>query len=458
MQQKYASFRDPSGYVFETNDGIFRCINECYKDDWDKIVSTQLLEEAVQKHLVIPFHEVEHALAWKALKTEKIPFISYPYEWSFSQLKQAALLTLELLVLGLKHDMILKDASAYNIQFVGTKPVFIDLLSFERWKENSPWKAYKQFCQHFLSPLALMSYVDFRFYELSKLFIDGIELDLASKLLPWRTYLCPGIFLHIHMHAKMQKKYADTRMSAKKVSDSRLSKQAILNLADSLRATILSLPAPNTKTVWGDYYQDTNYTSLATEEKKAILELWVSKIPDRNVAIDLGANTGKYSEILSRYYQTVLAVDIDPIAVEKHVTELEGNQSAILPLVLNVASPSPAIGWACQERDAFHARVQSNCVVALALIHHLFFTEGIPFDKIAFYFSSLLQEDGVLILEFVGLEDSQVQRLVAARIGEDFDRYSSENMKKGFSSCFQVIESHDIAESHRTLYMMRKAK
>ncbi len=198
-----ASFRDPSGFLFSRNGALYRQINRVYADDYDHLISSGLYDQLVKSGLLIPHREVSEKpvypeLAVKVIQPELVPFISYPYEWSFSQLKDAALATLAIQKRSIKAGMSLKDASAYNIQFINGKPTLIDTLSFEIYKEGKPWDAYRQFCQHFLAPLALMARVDVRLGQLLRVFIDGIPLDLASRLLPastrakfWFTYPYP---------------------------------------------------------------------------------------------------------------------------------------------------------------------------------------------------------------------------------------------------------------------------
>ena len=208
------SFRDPSGFVFDKNGTLLRQINGCYRQDFEALQQSGLLQSLHKSSDLISHEEVgiENAAsseAYRVIKPERIPFVSYPYEWSFSQLKDAALLTLTIQLKSLEYCLSLKDASAYNIQFMNGKPIFIDTLSFERHVEGTPWVAYGQFCQHFLAPLALMSHVDVRLGQLLRVHLDGIPLDLASRLLPFSTLFRPGIFFHLHLHSKSQQKYAN---------------------------------------------------------------------------------------------------------------------------------------------------------------------------------------------------------------------------------------------------------
>ena len=181
-----SSFRDPSGFLFYRDGELYRQINASYKEDYDRFVRSGLYEKLVSGKLLVTHEEINISAekpetVYKIIKPEKIPFISYPFEWSFSQLKEAALLTLEIEKIALNYGMTLKDANAYNIQFLRGRPIFIDTLSFEKYEEGKPWIAYHQFCKHFLSPISLMKYTDIRLGQLNRIFIDGIPLDLTDS-------------------------------------------------------------------------------------------------------------------------------------------------------------------------------------------------------------------------------------------------------------------------------------
>ena len=237
-----ASFRDPSGFMFRREGVLYRQVNTHYQKQYDQLIASGLLSDLIKSGLVVQSAEVDvepsiPELSYKILQPEELPFISYPYEWSFSQYKDAALATLAIVKKALEKGFSLKDASAYNIQFHGYRPTLIDTLSFEPYKEGEPWVAYRQFCQHFLGPLALMANTDIRLSQLLRIYIDGIPLDLASKLLPGSTRLNLGLNLHIHVHAAAQTRYADDN-TAKAQNKGQVSKNAFAGLIDSLESTI----------------------------------------------------------------------------------------------------------------------------------------------------------------------------------------------------------------------------
>lgn len=458
MQQVAGSFRDSSGYVFVSHEGVFRTINQCYSQEWSHVVSSGLIQAAIEQGQIIPFEECPAIQSsWKTLRVERFPFISYPYEWCFSQLKDAALLTLSLQKKALEHDCVLKDASAFNIQFRAASPVFIDILSFERWRDGMPWQAYRQFCSHFLAPLALMSRCGISNGRLSQLWIDGVPLETVCAFLPWRARLTPGLLMHLYLHASMQARHADGRAAAKKIEGMRMSKQGIFSVADSLEKTVSRLQLPKGKTEWSDYYQDTNYSEQGTQSKAGTVARW-AKENAGNIALDLGANTGLFSREMAPYFSTIIAADYDPLAVEEHYKKLRGTGSNIMPLVLDLANPSPGLGWACTERESFAQRVRADFLTALALCHHLVITAGIPLDRVASYFASLLQPGGAAVVEFVPKGDSQVQRLLAAR--EDvFPDYTLDGLRKAFiSQGFLEEATESVSQSLRTLHLFRLIK
>jgi hypothetical protein len=448
------SFRDPSGSLFYRNGFLYRQVNTVYKDNYDFLNNSGLYKALLDDELLVSHEEVdiegaEPDKAYKILKVELIPFISYPHEWCFSQLKDAALTTLKIQKTALNYTMTLKDSSAYNIQFRKCKPIFIDTLSFEKYNEGEPWVAYRQFCQHFLAPLALMSYKDIRLNQLFRIFIDGIPLDLASSLLPMRTHLRFSLLSHIHIHAKSQDYFAD---KAVKKSGHKMSRLSFLGLIDSLESIVKSMKWEAKGTEWSDYYQDTNYTSNGFEHKKQIVSEYLDKTKP-NTVWDLGANVGIFSHIATDRGIQTLSFDIDPAAVEKNYLRcVSKNETTILPLLVDLTNPSPAIGWENEERMSLFERGPADTVFALALIHHLAISNNLPLNKIAKFFNSFCRS---LIIEFIPKDDSQVKRLLTNR--EDiFPYYSEKNFEYEFKKYFKILDSERIKDSERTMYLMEK--
>jgi hypothetical protein len=449
-----ASFRDPSGFLFQQDGVIYRQVNLVYKDDYDHLMNSGLYQALIDDNFLIPHEEVGieppvPELAYKIIKPEPIPFISYPYEWCFSQLRDAALTTLKIQRKALEFGMTLRDSSAYNIQFKNGQPIFIDTLSFGKYRKGQPWVAYRQFCQHFLAPLALMSYKDIRLSQLLHVYIDGLPLDLTSCLLPWRTHLRFSLLSHIHLHARSQKHFADRPID---VGQHRMSRYAFLGILNSLESTVKRLKWQPKGTEWADYYQDTNYSPQAFEHKKTIVDGFLDKVRTSTVW-DLGANVGVFSRLASDRGIPTVSFDVDPAAVEKNYLDcVASGDTSILPLVIDLTNPSPGIGWENKERMSLKERGPADAVLALALVHHLAVSNNVPLSRIAGFFSDICHW---LIIEFVPKTDSQVQRLLATR--EDiFPSYTRQAFEQEFSRYFTIDDSADIWESQRTLYLMRR--
>jgi ribosomal protein L11 methylase PrmA len=462
MRPLPSSFRDPSGFVFSHEGQVYRQINKRFSREYESCVESGLYEALISKGLMVSHEEVTEggpvgsAGCYKIIRPEQILFITYPYEWSFSQLKSAAMLTLKVQAEALKRGFVLKDASAFNVQFVNSSPVFIDTLSFEPYVEGQPWVAYKQFCQHFLAPLALMAHTDIQLSRLAVSYIDGIPLPLVSKLLPIKTRLSYSLAVHIHFHSRMQQSYSDSASKSNKGSDAgtSVSKTGIRALTESLAKAVDKLQWKLPRTEWGNYYCETNYSDDAGKQKRELVTQFLEAIPGKlSVIQDIGANNGEFSRIAANYADLVVSQDIDPVAVELNYRERRLNGPAnVLPMVQDLSAPSPAIGWANDERDSFIERSQCDALLFLALIHHIAISNNVPLEKIAILLASLTDW---LVIEFVPKSDSQVLRLLATR--EDvFPSYNREGFETAFSQLFSVEKVSDIQGTERTLYLLRR--
>lgn len=455
-QKLSSSFRDPDGFLFYLNENLYRQVNQTYRADYEHLMSSGLYASLAESGKLVTHSEVatpngyspNPEQAYKIIQPQKVPFISYPYEWSFGQLKDAALLTLNIQKHALESGMTLKDCSAYNVQFLDGKPVFIDTLSFEMYQEGSPWIPYKQFCQHFLAPLALMSMTDIRLSQWSRIYIDGIPLDLASKLLPIRSKLNFALLAHIHFHANTQKQYED---KPQRTSEQKVSKFALLGLIDNLESCIKNMTWLPKGTEWGDYYSNTNYTDDAFQKKRDLVSSFIDILKPTELW-DLGANLGEFSRVGSEKGIFTVAFDIDPAAVEKNYRLIHKNgDKQLLPLVLDLTNPSPGIGWGNKERSSIDGRGPVDTVMALALIHHLAISNNLPLEKIAEWFRGLSRS---LIIEFVPKSDSQVKKLLATR-KDIFPQYNQQDFEQAFSQYFEIVAAEPIQNSERTLYAMR---
>jgi hypothetical protein len=327
------------------------------------------------------------------------------------------------------------------------RATLIDTLSFEIYKEGQPWVAYRQFCQHFLAPLALMALRDVRLNQLLRVYIDGVPLDLASELLPAKTRFNFGLLTHIHLHAGAQKRYAGAEVKSRAAT---MSKQAMTGLIDSLDSTVRKLEWKPGGTEWGNYYDITNYSDAAFEHKQQLVREWSATVKP-SLVWDLGANNGVFSRLAGESGAFVVSSDIDPAAVEQNYRRTKSEKSEnLLPLLLDLTNPSPSIGWANQERDSFVARGPADMVLALALIHHLAISNNVPLPQLADFFASAGKW---LVIEFVPKSDSQVQKLLISR--EDiFPQYTRPGFEEAFRGRFKICETVSVRESERVLYLM----
>jgi len=447
------SFRDPSGHVFVKDGVVYRAINPSYRPDYERLLDSGLYRALTDAGLMISHEEVlpEGPVSqggYKTIKPERVRFISYPYEWCFSQLKDAALATLLIQKTALEHDLCLKDCSAYNIQFHEGRPVLIDTLSFERYREGQPWSAYRQFCQHFLAPLAVMAMTDPRLNQLLRIHIDGLPLDLASALLPLRSRLSLSILLHLHLHARSQVRYADRTV---KGSSRSMPRVALQGLVDSLESAVAGISWKLPRTTWSDYYGNTNYSAEAFAHKAATVGDFLDRLAPTTVW-DLGANDGTFSRIASGKGAYTVSFDLDQVAVEKNYRSVrEAGERHLLPLLLDLSNPSPALGWAHTERLSLAERGPADAALALGLVHHLAIGNNLPLAAVAAFFRQIAT---ALIVEFVPKTDSQTQRLLRNR--EDvFPDYNQEGFEAAFRGHFRIESAVRLEDSERTLYAMR---
>ena len=448
------SFRDPSGFLFRSNGALYRTVKTCYKDHYDHLMNSGLYEALLTEGLLIPHAETPTKLddsedTYKSIRPEYVSFISYPYEWSFSQLKDAALTTLKIQRMALNYGMTLKDASAYNIQFKYGSPLLIDTLSFTHYYPGEAWVAYRQFCQHFLAPLALMCHKDHRLCQLLRVYIDGIPLDLASSLLPFRTRLQFSLLAHIHLHAKSQLHHAN---KAQPIRNGTLSQKSLLGMIENLEAGIQALTLQNSNSEWTNYYQDNSYSQEGIEEKERLVESFLDDIDVANLW-DLGSNTGRFSRLAATRGIPTVSFDSDHACVENNYLECrKTGVTHVLPLILDLTNPSPNVGWANHERMSIIERGPADTILALALIHHLAIANNLPLTRISQFFNQLCN---TLIIEFVPKNDIQVKRLLATR--EDiFNDYDQEQFEVAFQKHFVLERAEKISTTQRMLYLMRR--
>ncbi|NJD27539.1 MAG: SAM-dependent methyltransferase [Chloroflexi bacterium] len=436
---------------------MLRQVNLPFGDRWDDLRASGLLVDLQRRGLLIDHDVVAPELAYNAatahavIEPEQLAFVSYPYEWSFRQLQDAGLVTLEAQSVAAAAGCTLRDASAYNVQFHNGTPKLIDTLSFERSERNRPWLAYRQFCEQFLAPLALMAHRDVRCGLMLRDFIDGIPVDLASRLLPGRTKLDVGLTSHVHLHARAQRRQA-TRGHAESKPRGGMGTLRQAALLDSLKRTVEKLAWRPTQTAWADYADNTSYSGAAAASKDGIVRRFL-QAAGGDVVWDLGANVGRFSAIASSVGRTVIAWDADPGATQLHYEELRRRATdTVLPLVADLVNPSPGIGWRNAERRSFADRANADVVLALALVHHLNVGRNIRLAMIAEFLAAL---GPVLVVEFVPGSDSMVQQLLAQR-ADNLPYPTIEEFRRIFQRWFEIAEEAPIDGCDRVLMRMSR--
>lgn len=455
------SFRDPAGFVFRRHGVLYRQVNEQKRANYDALMTSGLYDALVRQDLLVPHEEVavppvEPSLASLVIRPEPVPFVSYPYEWSPGQLQAAGEATLTIQELAMEHNMSLRDASAYNIQFRDGRPVLIDTLSFEPLEEHAPWVAYGQYCRHFVAPLALMKYVDVRLGSLLRTEIDGVPLDLAARLLPGRTRLRFGLGIHLHAHSSSQQRHAgDAPVDVTEAPSPRaMSRNALAGLVHSLLTLTRRLTWEPPASAWRDYYaQRESYTGDSSSHKRALVGEMLASV-GADTVWDLGANTGQISQLAADVTGGhVVAVEMDPSAVELHWRACRTEpRRRVLPLLNDLSNPSPSQGWGHDERQSLEARGPADVVLALALVHHLAIGNNVPLRSVVAWFARLGRR---VIVEWVPKDDPMVARLLARR--EDvFDAYTTEEFEAAVRAFFEVRSREAVRGSMRTIYLLER--
>lgn len=450
-----ASYRDPAGFVYEQDGVIFRQVNYSYKVQYDQLIQSGLYHRLVSEELLIPHEEVvgmPNEETYKILKPKKIPFISYPYEWCHGQLRDAGLLTLKILRIAVDYGMTLKDASAYNIQFVGSEPIFIDTLSFEILEAGKPWVAYRQFCEMFAAPLAIQQYGRQPVSRTLSAWPEGIPIDVASCLLPIRSLLNFNLLLHVHLHARIKKKSETGEKPERKQSTTDRDR-----LMQSLEELIKKMKDQPARSAWTSYYDEIEEREEYFTTKEKIIAKWIDEIGLVGLTLDAGSNLGFFSRRLTHSKQVIaLDNDADTINAIYEVGKKLPNQKtrgSLLPLHLDLSDLSNDQGLLQQERTSFLKRGRFELVMALALIHHLILGKQIPPEQAINILAGLCGK--WLILEFVPPEDPWAQKMSDAKQGNTHF-YDRPLFEKCIESHFEIIEVSPIPPTDRWLYKLKK--
>ncbi|MBC7848119.1 MAG: SAM-dependent methyltransferase [Chitinophagaceae bacterium] len=447
-----ASFKDPAGFIFESGGKIYRQVNQRYADEFKLLIDSGLYAKLTSQKQLLSHSAVADNFTgdnewFTTILPEQLEHISYPYEWSFDQLRDAALLTLSILKTAITHGMILKDATAFNIQFHKGRPVFIDTLSFGKYDPEKPWVAYRQFCEQFLFPLYLEHYLKTDMIPLLSAHHTGISASLTARLLPWRSKWNLGVRLHVLLQRNVseRKQEPNPRIT--------FSKTKLMNVILHLESIIKGLKNRySEQTTWSNYYDETILGPQYLAAKEKLVTEFLTGM-EFSTVLDLGANDGHFTRLVASMGKDVVAADSDSKCINGlYAYAKETKSTNILPLVIDLSNPSPAIGFGNNERAAFGSRMKSDVVLALALIHHLVIGKNIPFDLVANYFASFGK---ILIVEFVPREDEKVKQLLSSR--EDvFDDYDERGFEKSFLRHYSIRKKQVIPGTFRVLYSLER--
>ena len=454
------SFRDREGRVFYRDQRVYRALSETALADWEALAGSDFFRRASADGRLIrtvpadldPGEFDAPSGSWAAaLEHERLPFISYPYEWCFNQLRDAALLHLDLLTEALDEELILKDASAYNIQWIGSRPVHIDIPSFQRWHPGEAWVGYRQFCQHFYYPLLLTSLRGVPFRPWLRGALDGITPDECNRLLSRRDKLRRGVFSHVFLQSKLLAMTANSKTSLRAdLRTTELGKEIIKRNIRGLQKSIGRLEIKTHGSEWSAYDKSHSYSTDDDAAKKRFVAEAASTRRWKRVW-DLGCNTGTYSRIAAKNADYVVAMDGDELAIQRLYHELGSEDgSKILPLVVNLADPSPDLGWNGAERKSLVHRGRPDLILCLALIHHLAITANIPLADLIRWLASF---DAYLVVEFVRRSDAMVKRLLLNK--DDIYRdYHLAEFERMIEEYFTTVSRATTHEGSRVLFFL----
>jgi len=449
------SFRDPSGYVYSEKNKIFRVVNTSYSGEYKHLMKSGLYQELTEKEFLVKHKEVKNNLdnkKFKVLEADKIFPINYPFEWSFSQLRDAAILTLKVQKIAIKYGMTLKDATPYNVQFNGFKPIFIDTLSFNKIvNENYAWVAYKQYCEMFLGPLCLMSYQDPTLNKLLIPFLDGIPLRLTNKILKLKHKVKPSIFVNLILPNLITPKLNSNRSS---VNNKKISLKQHLNIIEQLLSFTNNLNVLKEESEWGEYNSETIFEkeSYVIEKEKVIEEF----LKDRKFKIvwDIGSNDGFYSRKVSALTQShVMSLDIDWQCVEKnYLINKKKKLNKITPILFDISNPSPSIGWANKERTDIFSRIGSPDLICLFAVMHHILNKNIPFE---FLMNFIVKSRSDVLIEYVPFYDPKCQIIFETRT-DDFYYPNKEEFENSIKENFKIQDMRKLEPTDRILYFLKK--
>lgn len=452
------SFRDPGSRVYQTEETVYRTLSPDAARAFEVVRNTGVLDRLMKKKWLVQTATVDGRVlgeggqhAALVLQHEKIPFVSYPYEWSFAQLHAAALLHLKLHIALLERNVTLSDSTAYNIQFIGAKPLFIDVTSLRPYQEGEYWHGHRQFCEQFLNPLLLHAVVGVAHHAWFRGHLEGVPLSEFAMLAPWRARLNWRFFLHVVLQNRLQTR-AEQKQSATAVrlQGRGLQRTALVALLSQLQRYIEKLvPRQGKTSTWERYAHQNTYETGEAEAKQNFVAQFMARVRPR-LLLDLGCNSGDYAVVaLQNGASLVVGFDADQQVLNRAFERAQSERLAFLPLYQDLANPSPEQGWNQLERQGFLRRARGDAILALAFIHHLAIARNIPLDQVVATLVSMAPRG---VVEFVPKTDPTVKTMLALR--EDiFPEYTQETFTKLLGQHASIVETKTISSSGRTLYV-----
>jgi ribosomal protein L11 methylase PrmA len=449
LKNESASFKDDAGKVFYFNNRVFRTVNNNYSEEYEYIKKKDIYNSLIEKKILINSWEVNKDIEneiklnfnnlYKILEHEKLEYWSYPYEWTFSQLKKAAIFHLDFQLNLLENNISLKDASAYNVQFKNNKPVFIDTLSLQKFDENIPWQGHKQFCEEFLNPLVFSSKFNIPFNEIYKGNLNGISNHSIIRMLGYKIFLSYTLLINVYFTEFLSKSTKRSKKS-KKVSY----KQSQIFLINNLKKYISKLEYKKNKTAWSNYSSNNSYTKVSEIEKENILKKYLSKKIPHSV-IDIGCNDGRYSTIAKDLHvKKVIALDFDMQCLER--IDIESN-GVITPMYGDLSNMSGGNGWGSKEKKSFVHRFKFDFSISFAVIHHLAISKNIPLNEILRFITSLSSRG---LIEYIPLEDQMIRQMTEFR-NKNYNDYNFHNFINILKQNCKYYEVNDLNESKRKI-------
>ncbi len=442
------SFRDPEGGVFFYDNKVYRTLNNDALSRMRDLFASQTFELLTKENKVIPTTLEKLNISKQNLEVlhhHKVPVVTYPYEWTFDMLKDAALTQLHINKYLIQSGFILKDGSAFNCLYNKGIMYFIDILSINK-KDKSIWEGYSQFCQHFLFPLLISSYKKIPLKFLWKGTLTGTSLEVARSFFNFQDLFKPGIFKHLILQKTLADSLGEnTSASLVQSQKSNLSNPTLLPLIKNLESVISGLKNSYKKSTWSNYEESNSYINEERKIKHGFISAHISKLKPNRV-VDLGANAGEYSKIAAQHANEVIALDFDEACVNKIYLDIKNSKDPslknIIPMVGNLMELSPDQGWQLHERSNQLDRIKSDFFLALALIHHICITENVPLENFVLFLKRTAPKG---IVEWVDIDDDMVQFMLRHR-RNIFPDYRWENFRKileRYGTIQDIVETHN---------------